>query len=265
MYFTRISHYRNNCFACLVENKTLENSEAILYSKIVGQYRIVIFQNPVEEDSLLRWFENLGYYSDFKMPTRDYSEYDTSLTFYPDNEEMLVIYNSSDQETTVDIINTRQLPKNINHWNVWDKYDDIWFTCENKDYNEKLAKSIVQSKNFNTSHHNKYKPVRKNRHHHLKLFPRHPMNTDAMFCPKKDVIELLRFNKYKFENHGELVEGITQHPYTDDYIKSFKIKPKTFIMIDQLMTQWRTNQINELSLYPLWYKTEVRKHFNYSI
>lgn len=265
MYYSNISHYRNYCFACLVKSTTLNKNEAILYSKLVGGKGVVIFPYPINIKDLKEWLPNLGYYSDFILPPRDYTIFDTSLTFYPDNEEMLVIFNHSETDTEIDIINTKQLPKNINHWRIWDKYDDLWFTCKNDKFDKKYVKSITTSKNFNPQNQKNYKLVRENINHTLKLFPRHPLNTDGMFCPKKDIIEFLKFSKHKLDEPGKEIDGITNHPYTKDYIKKFVIKPNTFIILDQLITQWKSSHISNLSLYPLWYKTEVRKHFNYSI
>jgi hypothetical protein len=267
MYYKSIPHYRNSCFAGIVQNKNLDEIDGLLFSKLVGQCGISIVPYDMELQQVFEWLPTVGYYSDFKLPPRDITKFGTGLTYYPDNEEMLVIYNSNENDVSISLLNTKQLPSNIANWKVWNLYDDLWGTVVNADYQALYNKSIVDSENFESEFIDLYQPTRKNKTLQLKLFPRHPMNTTGMFCPKEHVIELKTYTKDRLDNHGEMIESITSHLYTKEYILDVTLKPNSFLCLDQIITQWKTDHqhINGLKLFPLWYKSEVRKNFNYSI
>ena len=87
-----------------------------------------------------------------------------------------------------------------------------------------------------------------------------------MFAPK-NIFELSIMTKDQIENNAEALPGFTGHVLDQRYCMDFVIKPKCFIAIDQIITQWKLNShsVTDLKFIPLWYKTNQRKHFNYSI
>ena len=266
MYYSCTQHFNNHIFVSHIANKSLDQIDGDSFADTVGQNGFVSFGHPVEYKRLKEFSLELGYYIDQHMPPRDYYKYNSSLTFYPDNEEMLIIYNHIDEEIEISVSNTKQLPKDIVHWNRWNLYDDVWGTVYNDNLLPSCAKDITKSINFDPKNKSKYLPIRINNTHKLKIFPRHPMWTDCMFAPK-DIINLTIMTKDQIENNAEALPGFTGHPLDTRYCMDFKIKPKCFVVLDQIITQWKINShtISDMNFIPLWYKTNQRKHFNYSV
>lgn len=267
MYFTNIRHHSNASFICAVENSQLNEIDGDDCASIIGTYGAVYFNTPFTDQQLRSWMFDLGYYLNDKIPPRDYNNFDTGLSLYPDNEEILIIHNNSDHEILISLINSANSPSDLLNWNTWNLYDDIWITVTNKNFDASNIKSISESKNFDTKNKPLYKPVRVNHSQHYKLLPRHPLHTACMFSPKKHIIEMKTYNEKILPNHGEMIEGISTRLYNKQYKKQVKIQPNHCLIVDQIITQWKLDQgnIHDLNLIPLWYKTNIRKHFNYSL
>ena len=266
MYYNCTQHFNNHRFVSHIQNTSLNQLDGDSLAKTVGDNGFVSFGNQVDYKQLKEFSLELGYYTDEHMPPRNYDKFNSNLTFYPDNEEMLVIYNDAEQNIEISVSNTKQLPKDIVHWNRWNLYDDVWGTVYNDNLLPSCAKDITKSINFDKSNKSKYLPVRINKTHKLKILPRHPMWTDCMFAPK-DIIDLTIMTKDQIENNAEALPGFTGHPLDERYCMDFTIKPKCFVILDQIISQWKLNSdsIKHLKFIPLWYKTKIRKHFNYSI
>ena len=266
MYYSTTHHHNNQSFICHIEHKSLSEVDGLDCSQVVAQKGFATFDHSVDFEQLKQWSLDVGYFVSDIMPDRDYSVYDSALTFYPDNEEMLIIYNSSNDDVNISVSNTAQLPKDIVHWQRWNLYDDVWGTVNNDNFSNSFVKDVTSAQNFDSKNKSKYNPVRKNNIHKLKVFPRHPMWTECMFAPKH-MNELSIMTKDQIENNAEALPGFTGHPLDTRYCMDFAIKPKCFVILDQIITQWKSNSdsIKQLKFVPLWYKTKIRKHFNYSI
>ena len=228
---------------------------------------IVCWNNKISFDELKVWSFDVGYFLNHDVPNRDYTNWDTFLSLYPDNEEMLIIYNIGEDPITITLSNTVSLPGDMIQFTRWDLYDDTWGTVVNSNFIDSLAKNITESLNFSQENKHKYQPIRKNHTHKLKIFPRHPLDTPCMFAPKLHMTELRRLSKDLLNNHASEIPGFLGHATDKRYCMDYTLNPKTFIAIDQIITQWKieSGDPSHLSFVPLWYKTKIRKHFNYSV
>jgi hypothetical protein len=137
----------------------------------------------------------------------------------------------------------------------------------NNNFDPKHAKSIIDAINFSQENKNLYRPARINHVHHYKLFPRHPLHTACMFSPKQYITEMKTYNKDKIPEHGKLIAGISNRIFNEQYEREFILLPNQLLILDQIITQWKIVQgdQNDLKMIPLWFKTNLRKHFNYSV
>jgi hypothetical protein len=266
MYYSCTQHFNNKEFICNIQNESIDQLQGDSLAQTVGKKGFVSFAHPTAYDKLKQFALEVGYYLSEDLPPHDVGKYHSCLTYYPDNEEMLIIYNDIQEDIKISVCNTTQLPKDIVHWNRWNLYDDVWGTVYNDNLLPSCAKNITKAINFEQKNTSKYLPIRINDTHKLKIFPRHPMWTECMFAPK-DMIDLTVMTKDQVENIAEAIPGFTGHPLDERYCKEFVIKPQSFVIIDQIITQWKmiSHSKTNLKFIPLWYKTKIRKHFNYSI
>lgn len=267
MYYHVVRHQSNDRFLCVVENSTLNEIDGDDCASLVGTNGAVLFGTAFDHTQIRSWMLSLGYYINDTMPPRDYTTFDTGISLYPDNEEILIIQNTSNHAVSIQLLNSANAPKDIVNWNTWNLYDDIWAVVVNNNFDPKYIKLISRSINFDAKNKSLYRPVRVNHIQHYKLFPRHPFHTPCMFCPKHHVTEMKTYNEKILPNHGEMIEGITTRIHNEHYQKEVILSPGQSIILDQIITQWKLNQspIDDLTLIPLWYKTKLRKHFNYSL
>ena len=267
MYYSGVRHFSNPIFLCEVENKHLEEINGDNCAELVGTFGAVLFKQTFDTDQINDWKHTLGYHLNNDLPPRDFSDFDTSLALYPDNEEILIIHNSSHREICLCVINSARAPKDLINWNTWNLYDDIWVTVSNKSFDKSLVKEIHLANNFDIKNKNKYNPVRINHYHHYKIFPRHPFWTECMFSPKKYMVEMKTYNQNILPDHGVMIEGISTRIFNEQYKKEIKLLPNQCLILDQIITQWKCVDCDQrdLTLIPLWYKTNLRKHFNYSL
>lgn len=247
----------------------IKNISGLHLSEVVGTHGICKISNCQNNlDEIETWLPELGYYTDFLLPPRSFSEqYETSLALFPDNEEILVIYNNSDQPFNCHIqISHLNLP--IVKWSIKNWYDDLWLkiTNHNFDSNKHLIKDVRQAINFDQSNRAKYNPPRLTSTYSLKMIPRHPMKTQCVFYPYQYVEQAKEWtvtevdSNYKYFNDLSMQKNL----FTGSIIT---VNPSDILILDQIMTQFYLSDfdLNNIKMYALWYKTAVRKHFNYSM
>lgn len=267
MYYEAIQQFRNPKFICVNRQTSLSDLDGDMCAVVTGTHGILVNPNPFDLQDIQDWSLNVGYFLSTDIPPRNFNEFDTSLALYPDNEEMVLLYNHSDQSINVSLINTLKLPSDMVQWTSWNFYDDLWGTVYNDHFDVHQVKDIRNAVNFDPNNSNKYQPLRLNHQHQLKLFPRHPMLTPCMFAPRNHMKEIRIMTDKLVDQHGEIIEGVLSHPYDQRYQIEHMIQPKSFCLLDQLITQWKINQgsSDDFTMIPLWYKTHLRKHFNYSV
>lgn len=267
MHYEGIRHNTNPLYLCDVLNDSLDQINGENCAEVVGTYGAVIFRQNFDFDEIKKWSNDLGYYLNDKVPPRKYDEYDTGLSLYPDNEEILLIYNNGLDPMVLSLINSANSQNDIVNWKTWDLYDDIWVTVHNPEFDPGQIKNICDAVNFSPENKKFYRPVRINAFHHYKFFPRHPFHTKCIFSPKQYMVTMKTYNQDILPDHGQMIEGISSRLFNQQYQKNVILKPGRCLILDQIITQWKIvkGQLNDLIMIPFWYKTGQRKHFNYSL
>ena len=266
MYYSLVPDQNQHNFAQIHPND-INKIDGLSVSQVVGQFGVARIQQCINHEQEIRsWLGSLGYYSNFAIPPRRYDYYDSSLSLFPDNEEMLVIYNNSTKIITCNIqTSTFTLP--TVKFALRDWYDNLWCETFNDNYNttKHFTKNITEAVNFYSKNKTKYNPPRHNQKHLLKMIPRHPLKTQCVFYPQFSITKFKEWYAFDIEQNHRYYKDLQK---MDNLFRGFtlKIQPNDIIILDQIITKFYfDDDISQIKMFPLWYKTEVRKHFNYSI
>jgi len=93
-----------------IQNNNIDQIDGLLLSTVIGQYgvcRIQQCQNNLQE--IEQWLLSLGYYYDSVVPQAILGQHDNYLSYFPDNEEILVFYNNSSRPIKIHIENSTQI------------------------------------------------------------------------------------------------------------------------------------------------------------
>lgn len=251
-----------------IHNTNLEEINGITTSKLVGEYGVCIIRNcNITVNEIKDWLPSLGYYLDFAPVRKDFYNLDSTLAYFPDNEEMIVIHNKSKFDLSIKFqTSTYTLPKI--KFTLKDWVDNIWCKVINLDYSftKCKIKNIIDAKNFDQKNIPKYNPPRFNNTQYLKILPRHPLKTECVFFPISKLDSFKEWSVYDVDENHKFYKTLLT---LTDFFRPFDmiIKPNEIIILDQIIADFYfTNTIpDEVYFYSLWYKTQVRKHFNYSL
>jgi len=259
-----------------IQNTDTANISGRGLSYVVGQYGCAyvphLKSNPQE---LLSWKDSIGFYKNDVVSIFDYYNFSSSLTFYPDNEELLFIHNPEMTVVDISFYNTipafkRLSPEEQNF------YDDLWVDISSPyTVNPYYQKDIRQSHNFEFFGKDNYKQPRTNTRFKHKLVPRHPLNTKdnlnkdnvyGIFLPDQFEKKLQEFQKDDVARSDVLMATILQG-LQKDFTNKISLGNNQILILDQLTTQFKISKgdVSQLNIHPLWYKTTVRKNFHYSI
>lgn len=260
----------------VIGNKNLRyiHGDGIAYT--VSQFGcayIPVIQN--NEQEFEKWIETVGYYCNDIVAIDDWTRYSSALTYYPDNEELLIFYNNSDRVCQIDFVNSVPACKMENEEDL-NFFDDLWVEVFNPySINPYYKKHISDSTNFDPSDLGRYKSARDNTKYSHKLMPRHPINTKdnlykdnvrGMFCPINEHCRLKKLTKYEVDQQ-DVVLGTIRSNLTSSHNQKILLGKNQILILDQLLTQVKLveNDPDSIKIHPVWYKTKLRKHFNYSI
>lgn len=251
---------------CQVHNNFIDDIDGQDLSVLAGTHGFVKIENIQNDmNEIEDWQFDIGYHKDYFHSTVDYGKLSSPLFFYPDNEELTLVVNKSNKNIDIEISNTSTIIDSAK-FKVKDWYDDLWSLVQNPfSINRYYSKHITQAINFQEKHTSKYHPVRINNQNFIKLVPRHPLGTSCMFFPAPYVIGLYEYAEKPIDNYGEHVFGLSSKTENS---KKFviTIKHNDVILIDNIICQYRfKNLAKGINLIPLWYKTNLRKHFSYII
>lgn len=250
-----------------IQNNNIDQIDGLLLSTVIGQYgvcRIQQCQNSLQE--IEQWLLSLGYYYDSVVPQAILGQHDNYLSHFPDNEEILVFYNNSSRPIKIHIENSTQILPTLK-FAVKNWFDDLWCETINHEFNtsKHFFKDIRKAVNFESSNRSKYNAPRFNHRHLLKMLPRHPLKTACVFYPEPRINSIKEWSVFDLDENYQYYKNL----FTTTLYRGFEIeiKPHDIVLLDQLITRFYLEPCNELEIkiYPLWYKTEVRKHFNYSL
>lgn len=251
---------------CEVQNNFIEDIKGTDLAEIVAVHGFVKISNIKNSwDEIKEWKYSIGYYKNNVHSTICYNKLSSPLIFYPDNEELLLIYNNSNKDIEIEISNTCSINDSAK-FKIRDWYDDLWALVESPfTSNIYYRKHITESINFDPKNFKNYKQMRTGESHMLKIVPRHPLRTNCFFFPYEYVKGLFEFAKHPIKNYGENVFGLAQKAINSKRY-TIKIRTNDAILIDNIICQYRfKDSVRDIQLVPLWYKTNQRKHFNYSI
>ena len=258
----------------IIHNQDINYISGKGLSYVTGQYScsyLPFLRNTYDE--ILGWKDSIGYYLNDTISIFDPYNYSSNLTFYPDNEEMLLFYNPSGVNVEIEFLNTISLLKQEN-FDTINKYDDYWVKVSSPySLNPFYQKDITNAINYQPNEN--YKQPRFNTDFKHKLVPRHPFNTKdnmnkdnvyGLFLPEQFETALEEYQVDKVEKSDVLIATILGG-LRDQYNNKISLGKNQILILDQLTTQFRINKgdVSQLKIHPLWYKTNVRKNFHYSI
>ena len=258
----------------VIHNKDINYISGNGLSYVTGQYScsyLPYLRNSYAE--ILAWKDSIGYYANDTLSIFDPYNFSSTLTFYPDNEELCLIYNPGEMIIEIEFLNSVALLKNESLEKI-DQYDDYWVKVSSPySLNPYYQKNIKKSINFEPDEN--YKQPRYNTNFNHKLVPRHPLNTKdninrdnvyGLFLPEQFETTLEKYQLEKIEDSDVQVATLLGG-LRNQYNNKISLGKNQIVILDQLFTQWRINKgdVNQLKIHPLWYKTNVRKNFHYSI
>ena len=164
--------------------------------------------------------------------------------------------------------------------NIEDTYDKTsahhYFLRHDLD-NWRRKRDIRKSINFEGRFCNLYKAPRFSRHLFLKLVPRHPLGVKGIYFPHLNISSIVDSSKQQRSDHREIYEEIKEeYILSERYVYPHEWEAGDIVLSDQLTGVHKRNNIwkttlekeqeeRELLRSICWYKTEERKHFDYSL
>lgn len=247
-----------------IKNHSFNDIDALECSKLVGHIGAVKIESLISQSNLMDWVLKLGYFIDNELPEQTL-DFNDNLKYFPDNQEMLVIYNQSQQDITLTIFNSREVIKKINTFKTLDLYDDMWVKVTKPKHLKDYSKNIRQSINFDLKNQHLLRPMRNGDSYLQKLIPRHPFRTPCVHLPLN--IEHKDLEIYHWQKElatPEHIIGIFGSCHDAECTIDVRLHPKQTLILDQIICQYKTQQLDQCLFFPCWYKTSVRKDFNYS-
>jgi len=260
----------------VIQNPDVNFIDGLLTSYVCGQNGCVYLPNITNvKEQIYSWKDEVGYYHNNNVAIFDFYSFSSQLTYYPDNEEMLLLYNKNNDPIEIEILNSVLCFKKEDFDLVDHTYDNLWTNIstpytENRYY----KKHITMAHNIADEDKGKYRPSRFNKQYTSKVVPRHPLNTKdnknkdnvyGAFLPYHLPNIFLRFAKDITED-SDIINGTIKSSMLNNK-KTIVLEHNHILILDQLTTQFRikSGRTNDLTIFPLWYKTKVRKNFNYSL
>ena len=266
MYYSFLKKHKSNLDISIltVHNSNLSEIPGKDCSLLVGKYGCVILENEQNFDDITNWGLDLGYHKDNKLPNFSINNFVCNLKYFPDNEEILLIHNPSNEDCEIEIFNSLEVIKKIVTEKTIDTYDDMWIKVDKPKNIIDITKNITEANNFPVENKSRHRPSRNSDYYIQKILPRHPLRTQCLYIPLdidyKD-LEMFYWTKNIADSH--ISYGLYQALQDPESRITINIKPKQSIILDQIICQFKIITHTNLNFLPFWYKTEIRKDFNY--
>lgn len=269
-------YYKFENEIAVVQNLDLYYIDGLLTSYLCGQNGMVYLPNiKNNHGDVNSWKDQVGYYYNNNVSIFDYYNFSTNLSYYPDNEEMILLYNHSQIPIQIEVLNSVLCFKKEDFNLVFHTYDNLWTNISNPySENRHYKKHITMAHNIAEEDKKRYNSSRFNKSYTSKVVPRHPLNTKdnlyndnvyGAFLPYHMPNQFLEFSKHPVADSDIINGTIKSSLYANK--KTITMEQNQIVILDQLTTQFRISNgnVNDLSVFPLWYKTKIRKNFNYAL
>ena len=218
-----------------------------------------------------------------------------NILFTPDSEELLGLYaKTAPKGSKTFFANSLPYWKNLNQikqkemsclWiEITNKIEDAYekkiahhklTDYQSEDFEKKRdSRDIRKSLNFDKKHFDLYQEPRFLKKNFLKLVPTHPLGMKGIYFPHLNISSITDKRKTPLSNHHEIYESIKkEYILSGRYTYQHEWENGDIVLSDQLTGVHKRNNIwksdmfleRELLRSACWYKTNKRKHFEYSI
>lgn len=248
-----------------IQNHYIDQISAYDCANLVGTVGSVKIEALATLNEIKKWVLELGYFTNQKIPSQQNSNFTDNLKYFPDNEEMLLLFNNSNERVEITVFNSTEVIKKNATFKTLDLYDDMWVKVVKPNNIDDCSKNIKDSLNFNIENATRYLPMRCFDHYLQKLVPRHPFYTPCLHLPldieHKD-LEIYYWSK-SLATPEQIISiyGCCHDPECSVVVE---LLPYQSLIIDQIICQYKISNHQHIEYFPCWYKTKNRKSFNYS-